>query len=143
MSWGIRVILLCLGFVVFMSALVYKSMQQRFDLVAEDYYSQELAYQNQMVKLNNQQESGVRIELVNGEEEFTIRFPKLSSDTAVKGTITFFRPSDSHKDIKVDIVLVNGQQTLSKQKISRGLFKVKIDYQWAGKAYYYEDTVVL
>ena len=45
MNWGLRIIILYSGFVIFMLGLVYKCTQQKFDLVAKDYYAQELAYQ--------------------------------------------------------------------------------------------------
>src|SRR5688572_5303317 len=121
MSWGIRVIILTVGFAAFMSFLVYKSMQQQFDLVAEDYYSQELAFQDQINKQTNQQQSGIAITLKAAEEDVILSFPDVPSDRSVVGSITFFRPSDSHKDVKVEIALHNGQQALSKQKFSTGL----------------------
>ncbi|MBW7914094.1 MAG: FixH family protein [Taibaiella sp.] len=53
-GWGSRIALLYGGFVVLIAALVTGSMRQDFDLVADDYYQQEIAYQNVLDAGKNQ-----------------------------------------------------------------------------------------
>ncbi len=45
-NWGTGIALTLILFVGLMSFMVYKAMQQDFDLVTEDYYAEELDYQN-------------------------------------------------------------------------------------------------
>jgi len=45
-SWGYKIVIGYLAFVLGILFLVYKANQQKFDLVTEDYYGEELKYQN-------------------------------------------------------------------------------------------------
>ncbi len=53
MNWGVRITILYSSFVLFMSTMVYMCTRQHFDLVAPDYYAQELQYQKVIDGTNN------------------------------------------------------------------------------------------
>ena len=44
-NWGTGIVIFITQFVVSMSAMVFKASQQNVDLVTEDYYEKELAFQ--------------------------------------------------------------------------------------------------
>lgn len=45
-NWGTGITIFIVLFVVSMSAMVFKASQQNVDLVTEDYYEKELAFQD-------------------------------------------------------------------------------------------------
>ena len=53
MNWGNRIILVFVCFIAFILSMVTRAFQQDFDLVAEDYYAQELNYQKKKVNYYN------------------------------------------------------------------------------------------
>ncbi|MCB9190933.1 MAG: FixH family protein [Flavobacteriales bacterium] len=53
MGWGTRITLFYGSFVAFMLFMVVMAVQQDFDLVADNYYEQEIAYQDRIDQMNN------------------------------------------------------------------------------------------
>ncbi|MGB1317661.1 MAG: FixH family protein, partial [Flavobacteriales bacterium] len=53
MNWGWGISIFYGSFVVFMLGMVTLAFQQDFDLVADDYYEQEIAYQGRIDQMNN------------------------------------------------------------------------------------------
>ena len=53
MNWGYKIMFVYLLFVVGMLTLVYKCTQQNTELVADNYYDQEVKYQERYNKLQN------------------------------------------------------------------------------------------
>lgn len=143
MNWGIRITILALGFVAFMTYLVVRASQQHFDLVTEDYYGKELKFGQQIEKQKNQQGLNDLFEMATSGDDIVISFPSAVSGKEVKGEILFFCPSDAARDLSKKIELVNGKQVLSRRLLSKGMYRVKIDYQVEGKGYYYEKTIMI
>ena len=56
MNWGNKIILAFTLFVIFLGVLVYRSVNNNVQLVAPDYYEQELTYQHEIDKLKNEKE---------------------------------------------------------------------------------------
>lgn len=143
MNWGIRIVIICSGFVVFMTFLVVSAFRQNFDLVAEDYYGKELKFQQQIDKQKNQQNLKENIRITSSDNNVVIQFPVEFSDKNISGDIIFFRPSDATKDVVMKISLDNGAQKFDKSKFTKGLYRIQIDYKAAGKDYYFEDSIII
>ena len=62
----------------------------------------------------------------------------------LKGTIQFYRPSDYKKDFSIPLsVDTNGQQVISTQSITKGYWKVKVDWTQDSIEYYKESSFVI
>ena len=48
MNWGQKIILAYLTFIILLVVMAYQSFNTKVDLVAKDYYRQELAYQERI-----------------------------------------------------------------------------------------------
>ena len=53
-SWGTKIATLYIGFVGLIILMVSMSMRQRVDLVSEDYYNRELAYQDKINEIKHE-----------------------------------------------------------------------------------------
>jgi hypothetical protein len=53
MNWGLRIVLVYIGFVAMILTLVFKARSEKIELVAPDYYEQEIVYQNRIEALQN------------------------------------------------------------------------------------------
>ena len=71
-------------------------------------------------------------------------FPPAFDPAGTQGTIRLFRPSNSSWDRSVPIALdAAGAQLIPGDKLIRGYWKVKIDWQSNGESYYFEQPIVI
>lgn len=141
-AWG-TVIVYCLfaggtiGFVLFAST-------QKVELVSDDYYKKEVVYQQQIERINRTNALDESINWHISESRKTLDF--LFSLQLVKGgTITLYRPSESSQDKKFSInVMDGGGQHISLDGLSKGMWRVKVEWNGTdGKSYYKEGDITL
>lgn len=144
MNWGKGIVIAFVLFATVIGSMVVISMKQEVNLVAPDYYKQEIAYQDQINRkenfnaLNNKpilkkETGGVLL----------IKFPKELSNTFVSGDILFFRPSTSKLDRKVAFRLnEDGQQQISIGHLQKGVWKVKISWKGSDEKEYYNESIL-
>lgn len=143
-SWGTGIAIFYSCFVLVMIMMVVKSARVDVNMVEEDYYQTDLNYQEVRDSRSNA-EKVVTDRMVYydaTEREVSIHFPPLFSDP--KGMVHFYRPSDRRLDKKFDISIDDNQiMQISSDRMSRGYWKVLIDWSFDGKKYSWEETLVL
>lgn len=140
MSWGKWIVVAFVLFAMFIGVLVTISMRQDVDLVAADYYQKELAYQDQIDRLNNTNALGSkpRLEIQEGKY-LTIYFPEMNIE---KGQVHLFRPSDSQMDQRFTLrASSDSVQQFTLKAVERGMYKVKLEWTMAGKEYFMEEII--
>ena len=140
MNWGVRITILYSSFVLFMSTMVYMCTRQHFDLVADDYYAQELKYQKVIDGTNNTKNLNQPVLINQSSQSISIVLPTAVMELE-KGNILFYRPSNSASDFSIDIT--SNKTDVSKEKMKAGLYKVKINWTAKGKDYYDEQSLVI
>ncbi len=146
MSWGWKIALLYISFVVFMITLVIITFQFDVNLVAKDYYSQELMYQSQIDSNNNLQalDEKVSLKYQKADAILEVKLPPASFADDTKGTVQFFRPSDGTFDFQLTFDQSDGNVLkYNTKEILSGLWRIKINWNSEGKTYYFEEKVVL
>jgi len=144
LNWGYRVALLYIGFTGLIIYLVTMSMNQKIDLVAKDYYAQELKYQDKIesTNRNNLLDQPLSIEL--NDSGIKIKFPKTLEGTQITGSILIFRPSDNTKDKTFAINPgADLEQIIPASELIKGMYRIKVEYQSAGNNYYSEKQIVV
>jgi hypothetical protein len=145
MNWGKKIALVYLSFVAFMGFMVWKCLQQKdINLVSEDYYQKEIAYQNNIDQMNNtnQLSKELKFDYKSDSQEVTLDFPKESMGST--GEINFYRPADAHKDFAVKLDITNAEsQSIPVSNLDRGLWVVKVSWKKDGKGYYKEEKMKL
>ena len=140
MNWGNRIVLTFIIFIGLIVTLVTISMRQDINLVAEDYYKQEIEYQDQIDRLKRTSELNQQPEITLNRNQESLMIA-LNQSTIETGQITFFRPSDATKDRIVAISTVDHEVSVAGW--DRGLWKVKLQWVTDGKEYYTEKTITL
>jgi hypothetical protein len=143
-NWGTKLILVFSIFVVGMVWLVVMSMRQKVDLVAKNYYQDELRYQEVLnaTTLANGLSAAVR---VTKETDFvTIQLPQEIAVGPVQGNIFFYCPSDAKKDRHIPLT-INGKglQAVALRQLAPGKYTVKIAWEFNKQKYYAEQTLIL
>jgi hypothetical protein len=142
MNFGKWIVVSFAGFALFIGALVTVCMRQDINLVAPDYYKQELAYQKQIERKQNANALNTlpKIEFVSNR--LTISFKDFNQIS--KGELKLFRPSDARLDQTFDVHSSNDPvQTFEISIPQRGLYKASLTWSMAGKEYFVEETIYL
>lgn len=142
LNWGSGIAIFYTCFVLAFVFLVFKSTQYDNSLVSNDYYADDLKYQEHFDKLLNSSLLVQDLKIWNKtqKQEVELLFPAIGGE--VKGEIHFFRPSDSKLDFKIAIKTdAENVQSIPTNGLKQGLWKVKVDWQAAGKAFYTEEAI--
>lgn len=139
-NWGVRITILYTSFVLFMGTMVYMCTRQHFDLVSPDYYAQELKYQQVINGTNNTRDLNGQVQVDQSAAAVSIVLPTAVMELE-KGSILFYRPSNSGADFTVDIT--SNKTEVPRNKLQQGLYKVKTTWTANGTLYYDEQSIVI
>lgn len=143
-GWGTGIALFYLAFVVSLLLQLKHSMSFDHSLVTDEYYKEDLAYQERFDKMANSQSLANRLKIseIQQDEFVKLQFPQ--GFDQIEGTILFFRPSNQGADFEVDVKPnQENQQTIATNNLDKGLWKIKIEWQAGESAFYDEISVVL
>jgi len=142
-TWGTGIVIAMLAFMIFILSFVYKSIamdEYQHELVSEDYYKDELHYQEEIDKLNNSNSLSKNIELVNSKEGITITFPDDIAQESIIGSIYFQRLSNEKLDFTEQIKLTDHNQLIPVEKLVSGKWIIKIDWESEQEQYLFKET---
>jgi hypothetical protein len=143
-SWPIGLTIVFILFFLYLIGFITLSQMNHPDLVTEDYYEEEVAYQDQIERIERSKALSQSIKLNHNTVKQTIelQFPPDLNTESISGSIIFFRPSDAKQDQIHPIRLTTeGKQVIDIKKLSAGMWRVKIFWQTGGEEYY--DEIVL
>lgn len=142
MNWGNYIVVSFIAFGLFIGYMAVVSFQQSVDLVAEDYYQQEIAYQDHIDKVDNTENLAVKVSVHQQNGHLSIRFPQVMQ--TIRGQIVLFRPSDSSLDRNYEIsVNASLEQSISTVGLAKGMYKLKVDWTNGTKDFYSEETIFI
>ena len=142
-NWGTGIFIAMLAFMIFILSFVYKSIamdEYQHELVSEDYYRDELHYQEEIDKLNNAQTLAQDIKLINSNEGITVSFPKDIEEGSIAGSIYFQRLSNEKLDFTEQIHLTDHHQLIPVEKLVSGKWIVKIDWETGEDKYLFKES---
>jgi hypothetical protein len=144
MNWGHKIIFAFAAFMMFLGVLVYKACQSQVQLVSPDYYKKEIAFQEQINKIDNERalDKSVHIEHDSEMDELRIIFPvELQVEAA---NVNLYRPSDASMDRKWDLQADQvSTHTLSTKKLASGLWIIQVEWRDRSKSYFKEQNIYL
>lgn len=129
MNWGKGITIALVLFIGFIVSLGVILMQQDVDLVAEDYYQQEIDYETQISAESNAKKLDDKPTFVQDDNYFIVKVPE---GEFAKMTLEMSRPNNSDKDKKFDIV---GTKTfmVEKSSLDAGQYGIALRYEHEGK----------
>lgn len=143
MNWGWGITLFLIGFVSFMGYLTYRAFQIDFDLVADDYYQQELLYGDRIQAMSNANALSAEIDVLADETHVTILFPD-EHHTGIVGEVHFYNPVDMKGDRLYDLDLNEmGEMTIPLNALSAQRYLVKVSWTHNEKIYFAQKDIEL
>ncbi|MCH7398923.1 FixH family protein [Belliella sp. DSM 107340] len=139
MDWGKGIVIVIAVFVMLMAGLVTICVKQDdIHLVTQNYYEEEIKYQDQIDKIVNANTLDYEVLTYNTQVKRVVMNLPLGS----KGTLHLFRPSDARLDKKIEFQLINlDENTVDVSSLKSGYWKVKLTWEENGIAYYEEKKI--
>ncbi|WP_242204301.1 FixH family protein [Aestuariivivens insulae] len=144
LNWGTGIVIAFIGFISFiMYFIITMNVNDKYDhdLVTEDYYGEELAYQNDIEKLKNAKTLTENISYEKTGEGLKILFPKNLDHKRITGKMFLYRPSNKQLDFETAISLSNTYLLIPDNRLVDGRWNIKIDWQYNGISYLYKESI--
>lgn len=144
-NWGTGITIFFLLFICTLAFVLYQSTLQDESLVATNYYEKDLHYQDHYDKLTNTSLLKTKL-IVEHDDKYqliTITFPTDITLTA-KGIVTLYHPALKSSDMTYDFTLLETNiYTIPTGKLSKGRWKVQIEWTNDSIDYYQEEEIII
>ncbi|MBP6185685.1 MAG: FixH family protein [Saprospiraceae bacterium] len=141
-GWGIAIFysLFVLSFILI---LVY-SFGQDNSLVVEDYYQQDITYQQRMDKRDNYLGLAEKVTHTYDPSAAMVVLSFPSSMSSINGTVQFYRPSSAKQDYLVNLDVDSlKQQVIPVNRLIKGRWKMQVEWEANGESYYMEEQILI
>lgn len=139
MNWGNGIVLTLLGFIAVMITMVIICVKQDdIHLVTQDYYEQEIKYQEQINRMINANAMAIDAMEYDGQlKTILLHLPE-----GAKGTLHLFRPSDARLDQKINFDMLNSDaNAVDVKDLKEGYWRVKLTWSEGEKEFYLEKKI--
>lgn len=143
-NWSTGIVLAFIGFISFIMYFIISmnvNKKYDYDLVTEDYYAEELVYQNDINKLKNSKNLLENITYKKSAEGLIISFPDSFDFKNITGKVFLYRPSNKQLDFDTAISLSNPYLLIPDKRLVDGRWNIKIDWQYNGKSYLFKESI--
>jgi len=123
--------------------MVIASNKQNVDLVSNDYYKDEIAYQKVLDASKNEAHLAGSVAVHANADKIFIDFPGEFANEAISGSVHLYSPMNSKWDRDVAIHVTGDRMDISRSGLQPSIYSVKVSYAVAGKDYYYETQIDL
>jgi nitrogen fixation protein FixH len=144
LSWGKSIVLAIISFIAFIMFFVITMITDEaysHDLVVEEYYKNELTFQEQLDKTHNATLLSENIQLETTSEGLLISFPEELEFKAIEGNVFLYRPSDKRLDNEIPISLSSNQLLVPDENLPGGRWNIIVDWEYQGEKYYFRQDI--
>jgi hypothetical protein len=144
MSWGIKIAALYIAFAGMIVFLVFRTSRENIDLVTDDYYQQELQYQDRIDQNTAANKLGAQPVVRISDGQVEIIFPDSVVKQGISGQAVFYRPSDASKDLVIELNTDSeGVQAVDLARFITGSYQLKLNWVSDGQPYYFETQLYI
>ncbi len=142
MNWGHKIAIVIVIFLVGMLSMVYFALQQTNEMIDDQYYQKEMAYQQVIDAQQNLQDISDDNLVSQTMYEMVFTLPTGTYEKLEKGNIELIRNDSKSKDVQLAIV-PNGsnRRVIAKSTLSKGIYKARIRWTSDKKEFYKEESV--
>jgi len=145
-TWGHAAIAIPVTIVVVFTSVLIRSMadDKNTELVTEDYYAQEIQFQDQIDQTKNAQELNTRLNWSKVDANWQLDLTGDFESTSAEGEVHFYRPSNSKLDITIPLELNDsGQQMISANNFEKGKYQIQVKWNIDGTECYLEKNIFI
>ncbi|PSR12499.1 MAG: hypothetical protein DA408_05035 [Bacteroidetes bacterium] len=144
-NWGTGIFIFYCLFASVLFFSVYKSTQYDHSLVVDNYYEQDLAYQDQFDRIANSAKltQQVRIQVLPATDQVQLVFPA-DLPAPLTGNLLFYKANNKALDWELPLMTDGDNQMLvSIGQLPPGRWKLQIHWEAGDKPYYDEKILDL
>lgn len=144
-NWGTGIVLAFIGFISFiMYFVITMNIDDKYDhdLVTEDYYKEELEFQNDIDKETNAKALTENINWKIVDKGLLITFPETLVVEEISGKVFLYRPSNKQLDFEIPISLSNHNLLIPDKRLLDGRWNINVDWQYNGISYLYKKEIL-
>ncbi|WP_299215280.1 FixH family protein [uncultured Aquimarina sp.] len=142
-NWGTAIVLVFIGFISFILYFVVRmNTDKKFehDLVTEDYYKQELAFQQEINAEENGNALQNNVAIKKIAEGLVVVFPKDKNYTKLSGTISLYRPSNKRLDFEIPIMLQSSEILVPQNRLIEGRWNITVNWEYENTSYLFKES---
>ncbi|WP_209331593.1 FixH family protein [Lunatimonas salinarum] len=141
MDWGKGIVLTFVAFAAIIISMVTICMKQDdLHLVTQNYYEEEIRYQEHIDKVDNAKSLGLAAFTFDGQAKGV----DLHLPVGAKGELHLFRPSDARLDQRLELEIGDEHsQFVDLKDLKPGYWLIKLTWSADGKSYFQEEKVTL
>ena len=143
-NWGTGIVLAFVAFISFiMYFVIIMSTDSKYDreLVTEEYYKKELAFQDQINKEQRAKNMGFTPIINKIDNGLVVRFPEKYNPTEISGSLFLYRPSNKKLDFEMPISVSSLNTIIPSQHLLNGRWNIEINWTYKGKEYFYKEEL--
>ena len=143
-NWGTAIVI---AFICFISFIMYfvitmsTGTKYEHDLVVEDYYGQELQFQEDITHEENSKTLKTNVTWKKTNDGIVITFPEDLDINLIKGKVFLYRPSNKQLDFETPISLSNHNLLIPDKRMLDGRWNIKIDWKYNTNSYLYKTEI--
>lgn len=145
-NWGTGIVIaiaLFIAFILYFVIKVQTNSKYDYDLVVEEYYKQELGFQEELNKQQNAKDLEVALEITITLNHIEIHFPEVFVPENIQGKVSLYRPSNQKLDFEMPISLSDSHLLIPKSSLVDGRWDISVDWNYGGKNYLNKKVLYL
>ncbi|WP_190811048.1 FixH family protein [Flagellimonas sp. S3867] len=143
-NWGTGIVIAFIAFITFILYFVVRMSTDNsanHDLVTEDYYKQELAYQKEIDASESALAMDAKLKIVKSEKGITIFFPKKFDYKKITGTVSLYRPSNKHLDLDFPLSLSKTHLLIPDNRLVDGRWDISVKWQYEENKFLFKERL--
>jgi len=143
-NWGTGLVIALAAFICFIMYFVITMMtdsQYNHDLVVEEYYKQELGFQDQLNAEKNAFNFPFKVRVEESATGINLVFPEEIAEDMQNAKVYFYRVSDKNMDFEKEIVLINNKMQIPEEQIFPGRWDITVQWEKDGKSYLTKEKI--
>jgi hypothetical protein len=142
LHWGHGVFAALALFVAMMAWFMVRAINNTEELVTEDYYKEELRYQERIDEKASAELAGEPVKVDVADGHLTLVFPASVKGGQVEGSAHFMKPNDSRADRTVPFTLDSlGTCVIDTRDWMKGVYQVDVTWTFEGKKRLSEERI--
>jgi hypothetical protein len=142
-NWGYKITVVYLVFVAGIMYLVVQASKQDVDLVTQDYYGEEIRYQERIDQRARAEALSEPIRYEMADQAIHIRFPREFAGKEITGEVLLYYPADSKRDVRTTIRTISNDMTLRIPDARSGMHILQVKWEADRQSYYFEENLFI
>lgn len=144
MNWGKKITIAMILFMAFIITLVVRISMAKPELVADNYYEQEINFETKIKAKKNMAQLEFTPEVYAANGNIFVDLSKSIGANKVDGQVHVYRPNDANLDLNIPISKESAYPIIiPEEMLTKGVYSIQVSWNMDGKKYFSEERVYL